>query len=74
MQFYSTFRAFSLTFEHLLIKRPRQNITFAEMDLKGPMEHNRSLKMMRKINHTIDWSKIEPVFMEHYSVGTIIDE
>ena len=51
-------------------KKTERNMTFAEVDLKASMEHNRSLKMMERINKTIDWSKIEPILMKHYSVGT----
>lgn len=51
-------------------KKTERNMTFAEVDLKCSMEHNRSLKMMERINEAIDWSKIEPILMKHYSVGT----
>ena len=51
-------------------KKTERNMTFAEVDLKGSMEHNRSLKMMERINEAIDWSKIEPILMKHYPVGT----
>jgi hypothetical protein len=37
------------------------------------MEHNRSLKMMEKINNIIDWSEIEAVLLKHYTVGTTIE-
>jgi IS5 family transposase len=50
-------------------KKTDRNMTFAEVDLKGSMEHNRSLKMMERINETIDWSKIEPILMKHYPIG-----
>jgi IS5 family transposase len=48
-------------------------MTFAEVDLMTSMEHNRSLKMMEKINQVIDWSKIEAVLLKHYAVGTTIE-
>ena len=48
-------------------------MTFAEVDLMPSMEHNRSLKMMEKINQVIDWSEIEAVLLKHYSVGTTIE-
>ena len=51
-------------------KKTERNMTFAEVDLKGSMEHNRSLKMMERINEAIDWSKIEPILMKHYPIGT----
>ena len=48
-------------------------MTFAEVDLMTSMEHNRSLKMMEKINQIIDWSEIEAVLLKHYAVGTTIE-
>ncbi len=54
-------------------KQMDRNMTFAEVDLMTSMEHNRSLKMMEKINQIIDWSKIEAILMEHYTVGMTIE-
>ena len=51
-------------------KKADPNLTFAELSLMGSMEHNRSLKLMEKIDHLIDWSKIETLLMEHYTVGS----
>ena len=48
-------------------------MTFAEIDLMTSMEHNRSLKMMEKINNIIDWSEIEAVLLKHYTIGTTIE-
>ncbi len=36
-------------------KKMDRNMTFAEIELMTSMEHNRSLKMMEKINKIIDW-------------------
>ena len=54
-------------------KQMDRNMTFAEIDLMTSMEHNRSLKMMEKINQVIDWSKVEAVLLKHYTVGTTIE-
>jgi IS5 family transposase len=54
-------------------KQMDRNMTFAEVDLMTSKEHNRSLKMMEKINQVIDWSKIEAVLLKHYAVGTTIE-
>jgi len=51
-------------------KKADPNLTFAELSLMGSMEHNRSLKLMEKIDRLIDWSKIEHLLMNHYTVGT----
>lgn len=45
-------------------------MTFAEADLKSSMQHNRSLKMMEKIDKIIKWSQIETILMKHYHIGT----
>ena len=47
-----------------------QNISFAEVALASSMENNRSLKMMEKINQTVDWSHIETLLMGYYQAGT----
>lgn len=54
-------------------KKMDRNMTFAEVDLMTSMEHNRSLKMMEKINKIIDWSKIEAILLSHYAVGKTIE-
>ena len=51
-------------------KKAEPNMTFAELSLMSSMEHNRSLKLMEKINDVIDWSKVETLLMKHYTVGT----
>lgn len=54
-------------------KQMDQNMTFAEIDLMTSMEHNRSLKMMEKINQIIDWSEIEAFLLKHYTVGNTVE-
>lgn len=54
-------------------KQMDRNMTFAEVDLMTSMEHNRSLRMMEKINNIIDWSEIETVLLKHYTIGTTIE-
>jgi len=54
-------------------KKMDRNMTFAEIDLMTSMEHNRSLKMMEKINKIIDWSKIEAILLQHYTIGKTIE-
>ena len=51
-------------------KKVEPNMTFAELSLMSSMEHNRSLKLMEKINDVVDWSKVEILLMKHYTVGT----
>ena len=54
-------------------KKMDWNMTFAEIDLMTSMEHNRSLKMMEKINQVIDWSEIEAILLKHYTVEATIE-
>ena len=51
-------------------KKTERNMTFAEADLKSSMKHNRSLKMMEKIDKIIKWPQIETILMKHYTIGT----
>ena len=48
-------------------------MTFAEIDLMTSMEHNRSLKLMEKINKIIDWSEVEAVLLKYYTVGLTVE-
>ena len=48
----------------------KQNLGFADLALTSSLEHNRSIKLMEEISDSIDWARIESVFMSHYTVGT----
>ena len=51
-------------------KQMDQNMTFAEAaSLLKSMEHNRSLKRLERISQIINWSKVEEILMDHYTVG-----
>jgi len=45
------------------------NLSFADLAITKSLEHNRSLKMMEKINDVVEWDNIEAVLNEHYEVG-----
>ena len=47
-----------------------KEISFADLAVSKSLEHNRSLKMMERINKVVNWRNIEAVLMEHYEVGT----
>lgn len=51
-------------------KKMDQNFGFAESALASSMRHNRSLKNMQKLPKAIDWSRVETILMNHYTVGT----
>jgi IS5 family transposase len=51
-------------------KKMNQGLGFADFALASSMKHNRSLKNMQKLDKAIDWSRVEAILMNHYTVGT----
>ena len=51
-------------------KQIGKNLSFADLAVERSLEHNRSLKMMERINKVVKWKNIEALLMEHYEVGT----
>jgi len=51
-------------------KRIEKNLSFADLAVSKSLEHNRSLKMMEKIDKVVKWKNIEALLMERYEVGT----
>ena len=50
-------------------KKIGENLSFADVAVSKSLEHNRSLKMMEKINKVVKWKNIEAQLLEHYEVG-----
>jgi transposase, IS5 family len=51
-------------------KKIDQRLDFADFALASSLEANRSLKLMEKLEATLDWSRVDVVLMQHYTVGT----
>jgi len=51
-------------------KKMKQNLGFADFALASSMKHNRSLKNMEKLDKAIDWSRVDAILMNHYTIGT----
>ena len=51
-------------------KQMGKNLSFADLAVSKSLEHNRSVKMMEKINKVVKWKNIEALLLEHYEVGT----
>ena len=51
-------------------KKIDKSLDFADLALASSLKHNRSLKLMEKIDKAIDWSRVESILMSHYVVGT----
>jgi len=50
-------------------KRIGKMISFADIAVKRSLEHNRSVKMMERINKAVAWENIEALLLEWYDVG-----
>ena len=44
-------------------------LSFADLAVRKSLEHNRSLKMMQRIEKAVNWQNIEALLLEHYEVG-----
>ena len=51
-------------------KKIEQNLGFADFALASSLKHNRSLKLMEKLDKAIEWSRVEEILMNHYTIGT----
>jgi len=51
-------------------KKMKKNLGFADFALANSLKHNRSLKLMDKLNTALDWDRIQSVLMSHYTVST----
>jgi IS5 family transposase len=46
-----------------------KEMSFADMAVAESLKHNRSVKMMERINRVVKWRNIEALLMEHYEIG-----
>ena len=46
------------------------SLGFADLALVSSLKHNRSLKLMKKLNDAIEWNRVEQILMAQYTVGT----
>ena len=54
-------------------KKWGKEISFADLAGERSLEHNRSLKMMKRINKVVNWRNIEALLREYYGIGTSKD-
>ena len=52
-------------------KKMSQGLGFADFALASSMKHNRSLKNMEKLDNAIDWSRVETILMNHYTIRPV---
>jgi IS5 family transposase len=51
-------------------KRLGEEISFADLAVSKSLKHNRSMKMMDRINKVVSWKNIDALLREYYEVGT----
>jgi len=51
-------------------KKLGEELSFADLAVWKSLEHNRSVKMMDRINKVVNWRNIEALLREYYEVGT----
>ena len=50
-------------------KRIGEEISFADLSISKSLQHNRSVKLMDRINKVVSWRNIEALLTEHNAVG-----
>jgi len=50
-------------------KKIGEEISFADLAVSKSLEHNRSVKLMERINKVISWRNVEAMLMEYYDTG-----
>jgi IS5 family transposase len=54
-------------------KRIGEEIGFADLAIRKSLEHNRSIKLMDRINGVVRWKNVEALLMEYYETGKTIE-
>jgi IS5 family transposase len=55
--------------EKMGYKKLGTSISFADLAVKKSLKHNRSVKLMERINKVVSWKNIEALLMEYYETG-----
>jgi transposase, IS5 family len=50
-------------------KKLGNKVSFADLAVERTLKHNRSVKLMERINVVVKWNDIEALLMEYYEVG-----
>ena len=54
-------------------KRIGETISFADLAVSKSLEHNRSVKLMDRINKVVRWKNIEALLLEYYDTGKTVE-
>ena len=54
-------------------KRIGEEISFADLAVSKSLKHNRSVKLMDRINKVVNWRNVEALLLEYYETGRTIE-
>jgi IS5 family transposase len=54
----------------MAFKKMDNRLSFADLALANSLKNNRSLELMLKLDNAINWSRVEDILLNHYSIGT----
>ena len=54
-------------------KKIGEELSFADLAVSKSLVHNRSVKLMERINKAVSWRNIEALLLEHYDIGKTVE-
>jgi len=54
-------------------KKIGEELSFADLAVSKSLAHNRSVKLMERINKAVSWRNIEALLLEHYDIGKTVE-
>ena len=55
--------------DNMGFKKMDKSLNFADFVLANSLKHNRSVVIMEKIDKAINWSRVESILLNHYTIG-----
>jgi len=55
--------------DNMGFKKMDTSLNFGDLVLANSLKHNRSLVIMENINKSINWSRVESILLNHYTIG-----
>ena len=57
----------------MVYKKIGEELSFADLAVLKSLAHNRSVKLMERINNAVSWRIIEALLLEHYNIGKTVE-
>lgn len=54
-------------------KKIGEELSFADLAVSKSLAHNRSVKLMERINNAVSWRNIEALLLEYYDIGKTVE-